>query len=69
MTVFGSKLLTGGILAVIGLIVVRLFMALFGAAMGLISFLFSMIPIVIGAWLLYKLFKYLTREKKTPAYE
>lgn len=69
MTVFGSRILTGGILAAIGLITVRVLMALFGAVMGFISFLlFTVLPLVLVAWLAYKLLKYFTREKK-PAYE
>jgi hypothetical protein len=69
MTVLGSKMLTGGILALIGLIVVRVFMGLFGVAMSLFSFLVSMIPVVIFAWLVYRIFKWVMRDKKKPAYE
>ena len=69
MTVLGSKVLTGSILAAIGLITVRVLMALFGAIMGFVSFvLFTVLPLVLVAFLAYKLLKYLTREKK-PAYE
>ena len=69
MTVLGSRVLTGSILAAIGLITVRVLMALFGAIMGFVSFvLFTVLPLVLVAFLAYKLLKYLTREKK-PAYE
>jgi hypothetical protein len=69
MTVLGSRVLTGSILAAIGLITVRVLMALFGAIMGFMSFvLFTVLPLVLVAFLAYKLLKYLTREKK-PAYE
>ncbi|MGH7555652.1 MAG: hypothetical protein ACREMQ_21845 [Longimicrobiales bacterium] len=70
MTIFSSKVLTGGILAVIGLITVRILMALFGALMGFLSFLLSLLPIVLLIWVALKVFKYLTREReKKPAYE
>jgi hypothetical protein len=69
MTSFGAKVLTGSILAMIGLITVRVLMALFGAVMGFISFLlFTVLPLALLAWLVVKLFKYLSRDKK-PAYE
>jgi hypothetical protein len=70
MTTFGARLLTGSILAVIGLITVRVIMALFGAVVGFMSFLFfTVLPIVLFAWLALKLLKYLTRDKEKPAYE
>lgn len=70
MTTFGARMLTGSILAVIGLITVRVVMALFGAVVGFVSFLlFTVLPIAIFAWLAIKVFKYLTREKRPEAYE
>ena len=69
MTIFGSRMLTGGILAIIGLITVRVLTALFGAAWAFLSFvLFTVIPIALIGYLLYKVIKALTREKK-PTYE
>ncbi|MGH7500846.1 MAG: hypothetical protein ACREL7_03730 [Longimicrobiales bacterium] len=66
---FGSKLLTGSVLAVIGLITVRILAALFGAVMGFLSFLlFTVLPIVLIGWLLMKVFKSLAKDKK-PSYE
>lgn len=69
MSTFGARVVTGSILAVIGLITVRVLMAVFGAVMGFMSFmLFTVLPIVLIAWLAFKLLKYLTRDKK-PAQE
>jgi hypothetical protein len=68
MSVFGSKLLTGSVLAVIGLITVKVLTALFGAVMGFVSFLVSLVPILLVAWLVLKVIKHLTKDKK-PAYE
>ena len=52
----GARLLTGGVLAVIGLITVKLVMALFGALAGLFSFLFfTMLPIVVIGWIVLKI--------------
>lgn len=68
MGVFGSKVLTGGILTVIGLITVKVLTALFGALMGFISFLLSLLPIVLIGWLVLKVLKHLGKDKK-PAYE
>jgi hypothetical protein len=66
---FGSRLLTGSVLAVIGLITVKVLMALFGAVMGFLSFFFfTVLPILLIGWLVLKVVKHLTKDKK-PAYE
>jgi hypothetical protein len=70
MGVFGSKFLTGSILAVIGLITVRIVMALFGAIAGFFSFLlFTVLPIVLIGWLVLKVLKHFGKDKKQAAYE
>lgn len=64
MGVFGSRVLTGGVLAAIGLLTVKFLLAMFGIAMSFISFLlFTVLPLALVAWLVYKVFKYLTRER------
>lgn len=68
MSVFGSKLLTGSVLAVIGLITVKLVMGLVGVVMGIFSLLFSLLPVLLVGWLLLKLWKGWSKDKK-PAYE
>jgi hypothetical protein len=63
MGVFGSRVLTGGVLAAIGLMTVKFLLAIFGIAMSVVSFLlFTVLPLALLAWLVYKVFKYLTRE-------
>ncbi len=70
MTIFGSRMLTGGILAIIGLITVKVLTAVFGAVWGFLSFmLFTVLPITLIAWLAWKLLKSLTRERPKPYYE
>jgi len=68
MSIFGSKLLTGSVLALIGLITVKLVMAIVGAVSGFVSLLFSLLPILLIGWLLLKVLKRLGRDKKA-AYE
>lgn len=62
---FTGRVLTGSVLAVIGLVTVRLVMALFGIVTSFFSFmLFTVLPIAVIAWLVMKMFKYLRREKE-----
>jgi hypothetical protein len=69
MGVFSSRLLTGSVLAVIGLITVKVLMALFGALTSFVSFFFlTVLPILLIGWLLLKVIKHLSKDKK-PAYE
>ena len=69
MSIFGSRLLTGSVLAVIGLITVKVLMALFGAAMSFGSFLlFTVLPVLLIGWLVLKVFKGVRKNKK-PEYE
>jgi hypothetical protein len=66
---FSSRLLTGSVLAVIGLITVKVLMAVFAALASFLSFVFfTVLPIVLIGWLILKVVKHLTRDKK-PAYE
>lgn len=61
----GARLLTGGVLAVIGLITVKLVVALFGALAGLFSFLFfTVLPIVVIGWIVLRIIGKL-KEKPT----
>lgn len=63
----GMKLLSGSVLAVIGLLAVKLFMSLFGAVVGLVGFLLTtVLPIVLIGWLVMKVIKHF---KEKPAYE
>jgi hypothetical protein len=65
---FGGKVVTGSVLAVIGLITLKVLAALFFGFMALMGFLlFKVLPIVLVIWLGMKVIKYLTADK--PAYE
>jgi hypothetical protein len=60
MSNFGARVLTGSVLAVIGLITVKAIVAVASGLMALISFmLFTVLPVVLIGWLLFKLVKYL----------
>jgi len=66
MSVLSSKLLTGSVLAVIGLITVKILMGVLGAVTGFVSFvLFTLLPILLIGWLVLKVVKHLTRDKNT----
>jgi uncharacterized membrane protein YjgN (DUF898 family) len=68
MSSFGGKVLTGSVLAAIGLITVKVLVALVSGVMALVSFmLFTVLPIVVVGWLVYKGIRYLSSDK--PAYE
>jgi hypothetical protein len=59
----GAKLLTGSILAVIGLFTVKLVLAVLAGIASLMGFLFfTLLPIVVVGWLLMKIIDKL-REK------
>jgi hypothetical protein len=69
MSSFGARVLTGSVLAVIGLITVKAIVSVASGLMALISFmLFTVLPVVLIGWLLFKLVKYLGKED-TPAVE
>jgi len=68
MSIFGSKVLTGSVLAVIGLITVKIVMALVGAITGLFSLLVSLLPVLLVGWLVLKVLKHFAKDKK-PTYE
>jgi uncharacterized membrane protein YjgN (DUF898 family) len=68
MSSFGGKVVTGSVLAVIGLITLKVLSAVFFGFMALIGFLlFKVLPIVLLVWLGMKAFRYLKADK--PAYE
>lgn len=68
MSSFGGRVLTGGVLAVIGLITVKVLLAVAAGVMALVSFLiFTVLPIVLIGWLLLKLVGYLKKDR--PAFD
>ena len=65
--VMSSRLIPAGVLVVIGLITVKVVVALFGALAALFSFLvFTVLPIAVVGWLVLTIVKKL---KAKPAYE
>ncbi|HEX6309404.1 MAG TPA: hypothetical protein VFZ69_14505 [Longimicrobiales bacterium] len=68
MSSFGGRVMTGGVLAVIGLVTVKVLVALVSGFMALLGFLlFTVLPIVLIAWLVIKAIKYMKSDK--PAYD
>ncbi|HEU5208293.1 MAG TPA: hypothetical protein VFU06_02675 [Longimicrobiales bacterium] len=52
----GSRLLTGGVLAVIGLITVKLLFGVFGFVAALFGFLFfKVLPILLIGWIVMRI--------------
>jgi hypothetical protein len=64
----GAKLLTGGILAVIGLFTVKLVLAVLKGVAALMGFLlFTVLPIVLIGWIVMRIFRNGNKDEK--AYE
>lgn len=64
MSSFGGRVLTGGVLAVIGLITVKVLLAVVAGVAALFSFLiFTVLPIVLIGWLLLKVAGYLKKDR------
>jgi hypothetical protein len=69
MTSLGAKVLTGSILAVIGLYTVKVMVAVLSGFLALMAFLFfTVLPIVLVGWVLVKAFRSLKADE-TPAFE
>lgn len=56
-----AKLVTGGILAVIGLITLKVVMFLFAGTIAIFALLFKLLPILIIGWIIWRVVKYLGR--------
>jgi hypothetical protein len=70
MTSFGGRLLTGSVLAVIGLITIKVVVAVFSGLFALMGFLlFTVLPVVLVGWLIMKLFRAFSRNGEAPAFE
>jgi hypothetical protein len=69
MSSFGAKVLTGSVLAVIGLFTVKALIAVVSGVFALLAFLlFTVLPIILVGWLIVKAIRYLKPEDK-PAFE
>jgi hypothetical protein len=70
MTSFGARLLTGGVLAAIGLIAIKVVTTVLSGAFALIAFLlFTVLPILAAGWIVIRLFRYLARNGRAQAFE
>jgi hypothetical protein len=68
MSNFGGKVLTGSVLALIGLITVKIVLALVSGFVAVMSFLlFTVLPIVLIGWLVLRLIKHLRGSSGKPA--
>jgi small-conductance mechanosensitive channel len=69
MSSFGGKVLGGSILAVIGLVTVKVLVAVVSGVMALIGFLvFTVVPILLVGWFVLKAIKYMKNDEK-PAFD
>jgi hypothetical protein len=70
MSNFGAKVMTGSVLAVIGLITVKVVLAVVSGFMALLGFLlFTVLPIVVVGWILLRIVKSLGRSDEKPAFD
>jgi hypothetical protein len=70
MSSFGGRLMTGGVLAVIGLITIKVVVAVVSGVFALLAFvLFTVLPIVLVGWVLMKLFRHFSGSGDAPAFE
>jgi hypothetical protein len=69
MSNFGSKVLTGSMLAVIGLFAVKLFLFLATGFLVVVAFVFKVLLIALAVWLVVKAVKYVMRGSEKPAME
>jgi hypothetical protein len=70
MTSFGARLLTGGVLAAIGLIAIKVVTTVLSGAFALIAFLlFTVLPILAAGWIAIRLFRYVARNGRAQAFE
>mgnify|MGYP006203851195 CR=1 FL=1 len=62
-----TKLVTGGVLAVVGLIAIKIVTVMFALTIGFFALLFKLLPIVIVAWIVWRLIKYIGRPRTSEA--
>jgi hypothetical protein len=56
-----SKVVPIGILAVVGLITIKIVTVLFALTIGFFALMFKLLPIVLIAWVIWRVVKYLGR--------
>jgi hypothetical protein len=69
MSSFGAKVLGGSFLAVVGLITIKVLVAVVSGVMALLGFLFfTVLPIAVVGWFVLKAIRYMKNGDK-PAFE
>jgi hypothetical protein len=62
--------MTGGVLAVIGLITIKVVVAVLSGFLALLAFLFfTVLPILVVGWIIVKLFRLFTNGGEKPAFD
>ena len=56
-----SKLVAGGVLAVVGLITIKVLMFFVAGAVAVFALMLKLLPIVLIVWLVWRLVKYVGR--------
>lgn len=60
-----SKLVTGGILAIIGLITLKVLTFIIGGTIAIFALVFKLLPVLLIAWLVWRLLKSGSRSEAT----
>jgi hypothetical protein len=60
-----SKLVTGGILAIVGLIAIKVVMFIIGGTVAILALVFKLLPILLIGWLLWRLMRSAAEPKST----
>ncbi|CAN5643270.1 hypothetical protein BH23GEM9_BH23GEM9_06980 [soil metagenome] len=69
MSSFGARVMTGGVLAVIGLVTIKVLVAVVSGFMALLGFLFfTVLPIAVVGWFVLKIVRSMKSSDK-PAFE
>lgn len=70
MSNFGARVLTGSVLAVIGLITVKVLVAVVTGVFSLMAFLlFTVLPIAVVGWIVLRLLGWKKDSAEKPAFE
>jgi hypothetical protein len=62
-----TKLVAGGVLAVVGLIAIKVVMFMFAMTIGFFALLFKLLPIVLIGWVIWRVIKYVARPSTSGA--
>jgi len=65
MSTMSSRLVTGGILAIVGLITLKVVMFLVGGTIAIFALVFKLLPILLLVWIGWKVIKRLGRTADT----